>query len=336
MKIGVLGAGTWGMALAALLINNLHDVTVWSAISEEIDCLRQTNVHKNLPGVTLPSKIKYSKNISDAAQGLDIILVVVPSSFVRSTANLLAPHIEDGTIVVTAAKGIEGGSLMTMTEVIEDEISKSRANLYYKVAALSGPTHAEEVALGMPTSIVAACDDESVSVKIAEVFANSCMRVYTNNDVKGVEICGAMKNIIALAAGINNGMGLGDNSKAMLMTRGIAEITRLGLAMGCERKTFMGLAGIGDLIVTCTSKHSRNNRCGELIGRGKGYEEASREIGMVVEGYHALEAAMQLSRKYNVELPITEAVHKVIKNGLSPKLAMHALMTRDLKSELVD
>lgn len=336
MKIGILGAGTWGMALATLLIKNEHNVTVWSALPEEIEDLSKNHKHKNLPGVPLPTSIKYTKNIREAVWEMDIILAVVPSSYIRSTARQLAPYIEDGAVIVTAAKGIEGGSLMTMTEVIEDEISSLRPDLDYSVAALSGPTHAEEVAIGMPTSIVAACDNESVSVKIAETFANSCMRVYTNNDVKGVEICGAMKNIIAIAAGINNGMGLGDNTKAMLMTRGIAEITRLGLAMGCERRTFMGLAGIGDLIVTCTSRHSRNNRCGELIGQGKSYEEASREIGMVVEGYHALEAAMQLSEKYGVELPITEAVHKIIKEGLSPKIAMHALMTRDLKSELED
>ena len=181
---------------------------------------------------------------------------------------------------------------------------------------------------------MSACDDQEISTKIAEAFANSCMRVYTNTDVKGVEICGAMKNIIAISAGTLTGMEHGDNTKAMLMTRGIAEITRLGLAMGCKRRTFMGLAGIGDLIVTCTSRHSRNNRCGELIGRGMTYEEASREIGMVVEGYHALEAAMELSKKYEVSLPITEAVYDVIKGGLSPRDAMNNLMTRDLKSEL--
>jgi glycerol-3-phosphate dehydrogenase (NAD(P)+) len=241
---------------------------------------------------------------------------------------------ENGTVAVTASKGIEPKTLMTMTEIIKDEVDRLRPELKYSVAALSGPTHAEEVAIEIPTSIVAACEDESISVKIASAFANSCMRVYTNTDVLGVEICGAMKNIIALAAGINNGMGLGDNSKAMLMTRGIAEITRLGAAMGCKAGTFMGLAGIGDLIVTCTSRHSRNNRCGELIGQGLSYLEARDRIGMVVEGYHALSAAMELSKKYNVELPITEAVYRVIMDGLSPKDAMLALMTRDLKSEL--
>lgn len=336
MRIGVLGAGTWGIALAALLTANKHEVTVWSALPDEIDELKKNGVHKNLPGIKLPKCINYTKDIKQAAVGAEMILLVVPSSFIRVTARKLAPYIDDGSILVTAAKGIEGGTLKTMTEVIKDELDLLRPELKYSIAALSGPTHAEEVAVGMPTSIVSACEDENISNKIAEVFANSCMRVYTNSDVLGVEICGAMKNIIALAAGINNGMGLGDNSKAMLMTRGIAEITRLGLAMGCKRRTFMGLAGIGDLIVTCTSRHSRNNRCGELIGKGMSYEEASSEIGMVVEGYYALEAAMELSKKYEVELPITESVHKVIHEGLSPKEAMLTLMTRDLKSELVD
>lgn len=334
MKIGVLGAGTWGMALASLLVGNGHDVTVWSAIPSEIDELAENGIHRNLPGIILPKSINYTKDIECIADKSEMILVVVPSSFVRITAEKLVKHLKDGAILITAAKGIESGSLFTMTEIISDVIEKERPELKYQVAALSGPTHAEEVAAGIPTSIVSACEDEEISQRIAEVFANSCMRVYTNTDVKGVEICGAMKNIIAIAAGIITGMGLGDNTKAMLMTRGIAEITRLGVAMGCKRRTFMGLAGIGDLIVTCTSRHSRNNRCGELIGKGMSYEEASREIGMVVEGYHALEAAMQLSQKYDVTLPITEAVYKIIKEDLSPKEAMQALMNRDLKSEL--
>lgn len=336
MKIGVFGAGTWGIALSSLLVGNNHEVTVWSALPDEIDELEKSGEHRNLPGINLPKSIKYTKAIAEAAKDKEMIILVVPSSFIRETARKLAPYIENGAILVTAAKGIEKGTQKTMTEVIEDELSGLCPTLSYSLAALSGPTHAEEVAVGMPTSVVAACEDEEVSDRIAQVFANSCMRVYTNTDVRGVEICGAMKNIIAIAAGINSGMGLGDNSKAMLMTRGIAEITRLGLAMGCRRRTFMGLAGIGDLIVTCTSRHSRNNRCGELIGKGKSYEEASREIGMVVEGYHALEAAMELSRKYDVEMPITGAIYEIVKKGLDPKEAMYRLMTRDLKSELED
>jgi len=334
MKICVLGAGTWGMALSALLCNNGHEVSVWSALPDEIARLKAEATHKNLPGVVFPEGIEYTTDISSAIKGKETVLFVVPSSFIRSTAAKAAEYLEDGMILINASKGIEPDSLMTMTEVISSEIKKIKPTLEYSIAALSGPTHAEEVARGLPTSIVSACEDEKISLKIAEVFASSCLRVYTNTDVRGVEIAGALKNIIALAAGINRGMGFGDNSGAMLMTRGITEITRLGLALGCNARTFAGLAGIGDLIVTCTSRHSRNNRCGELIGKGMKYEDAAKEIGMVVEGYYALEAAIQLSRKMNVEMPITEAVNNVIKNGVSCKDAMLSLMNRNIKSEL--
>ncbi len=334
MNICVLGAGTWGTALASLLVENGHNTVLWSAIPSEIDALRETGVHKNLPGKVLPSSLKYEKDIAAACRGASLVLFVVPSEFIRQTARKAAPFIEPGAILVSAAKGIERDTLYTMTDIIKDEIDRERPALDYKLAALSGPTHAEEVALGLPTSIVSACESEETSMEIAKVFASSCMRVYTNTDVLGVELAGALKNIIAIASGINRGMGFGDNSQAMLITRGAAEMTRMGLAMGCKRRTFMGLAGIGDLIVTCTSRHSRNNRCGELIGRGKTYEEAVSEIGMVVEGYHALEAAMELAKKYEVEMPITEAVYDVIKSGRTPKDAMIALMTRDLKNEV--
>lgn len=334
MKICVLGAGTWGTALAALLVENGHDTVLWSAIGEEIDTLAATRTHKNLPGKMLPEQLKYEKNISAALSGCELVLFVVPSQFIRSTARLAAPHLSDGAMLVSAAKGIEPTTLKTMTEIIEDEINSTRPTLKCKYAALSGPTHAEEVAVGQPTSIVSACEDEETSMRIARAFASTCMRVYTNTDVIGVELAGALKNIVAIASGINRGMGYGDNTQAMLITRGAAEITRMGLAMGCKRRTFMGLAGIGDLIVTCTSRHSRNNRCGELIGRGMSYDEAAREIGMVVEGYYALEAAMELSRKYEVEMPITEAVYDIIKNNKSPRDAMLELMTRDLKNEI--
>lgn len=334
MKIGVLGAGTWGMALSALLAKNGHDVMVWSAIGAEIDLLKSTNTHKNLPGVIFSDEINYTKNIEDACRKMELVLFVVPSEFIRATAAKAAPYLEDGVIVINASKGIEKDTLKTMTEVIADELWKANDGLQYQLVALSGPTHAEEVARGLPTSIVSACEDEETSLKVANVFLNSCMRVYTNNDVTGVEICGALKNIMAIGAGIARGMGYGDNAKAMLMTRGVSEMTRIGLAMGCRRRTFMGLAGIGDLIVTCTSVHSRNNRCGELIGRGMKYEEAVKEIGMVVEGYHALEAAISLSKKYEVEMPITEAVYDIIKNGVTPEEAMHKLMSRDIKNEL--
>lgn len=334
MNISILGAGTWGVALAALLSKNGCEVTVWSPIEREVTSLDSSHEHPNLRGIPLPENIHYTTDIARAASFGEVVIFATPSSFMRSTAEIAAPHIKDGAIIASASKGIERDTLMTMTDIIEDVFAKVRPELSYKIAALSGPTHAEEVAAGLPTSIVAASEDEEVSLALANLFANSCLRVYTNTDVTGVEIAGALKNVIAISAGINRGMGFGDNSGAMLITRGIAEITRLGLAMGCKRRTFMGLAGIGDLIVTCTSRHSRNNRCGEMIGRGMTYDEAQAEIGMVVEGYHALEAAMGLAEKYGVEMPITESVYSVIMKGESPSDALHRLMNRDIKSEL--
>lgn len=333
MKIAVLGAGTWGAALASLLKTNGCEVSLWSALPKEIDMLKSTGEHKNLPGAKMPAGIIYETDISKALFSANVALFVTASEYLRATVKAAAPHLAPGTILATATKGIEKGTLFTMSEVIEDEIKKHTSEKFDTVA-LSGPTHAEEVAKNLPTSIVSASENEAVAMKLAELVSNGYMRAYTNTDIKGVEISGAFKNIIALAAGITRGMGFGDNALAMLMTRGIAEITRIGLAMGSHRRTFMGLAGIGDLIVTCTSRHSRNNRCGELIGRGLSYEEASREIGMVVEGYHALEAGKALAEKYSVEMPITEAVYEVIMNGVSPINAMKKLMSRDLKSEL--
>jgi len=334
MKITILGAGTWGVALASLLSNNGCDVTVWSPIEREVSNLTENNEHPNLPGISLPKNIHYTTNIASAAYGGKIVIFATPSSFIRTTAELAAPHITNGATIVSASKGIEQDTFLTMTEIISDVFAKVCPNLEYNIVALSGPTHAEEVAAGLPTSIVAASLNEDVSLELANLFANSCLRVYTNTDVLGVELAGALKNVIAISAGINRGMGFGDNSGAMLITRGIAEITRLGLAMGCKRRTFMGLAGIGDLIVTCTSRHSRNNRCGEMIGRGMTYEEAKNEIGMVIEGYHALEAAVGLAKKYSVEMPITEGVYSIIMQGESPRDAMIRLMNRDIKSEL--
>ena len=334
MKITVLGAGTWGVALASLLFKNGHEVTLWSAIPDELEELRLTGRHKNLPDAVIPEGVAYDGNIESAIEGSEMLLFVVASAYIRKTAALVSPFLRDGVMLVNASKGIEPSTNLTMTEVISEEVEKAQPTLVYEVAALSGPTHAEEVVKGLPTSIVSACKSEETSRRIAKVFFNSCMRVYVNTDVLGVEIAGALKNIIALAAGANRGMGFGDNAAAMLITRGIAEITRMGVAMGANPKTFSGLAGIGDLIVTATSRHSRNNRCGELIGMGKSYEEAKEEIGMVVEGYYALEAAMELSKKYGVEMPITEAVNSVIKHGVSVKDAMLSLMNRDMKNEI--
>lgn len=328
-KIGVLGAGTWGMALARMLAVHGQNVTVWSAIEKEIDEFSATRRHPNLPGMEIPESILFTKDISVVCQDKDILLFAVPSPFVRSTARAAAPYVPHGQIIVDVAKGIEAETLFTMTQIIADELKDPTV----KLVALSGPTHAEEVAKDLPTTIVSACDDPEVAKTVQEVFANTCMRVYTNEDVLGVELCGAMKNIMALGSGIALGLGYGDNIKAALITRGMAEIVRLGTAMGCRTGTFYGLAGIGDLIVTATSVHSRNNRCGMLLGQGVKPEEAIRQVGMVVEGIHALPAAMRLAKMYHVELPIAAAVNAVVNCGADPRSEVMQLMTRDQKSE---
>ena len=332
--VGILSAGTWGVALARLLQRNGHQVTVWSKFQQEVDALTATRVHPNLPGLTISEDIAFTSDAKTACEGKDILLFAVPSVFVRETAELMAGFIPDGQIIVDVAKGIEPGTLLTMTEVIKDELSKDGKHDHVKLVALSGPTHAEEVALDMPTSIVSACTDLDVAETVQDVFMNSCMRTYTNADVLGVELCGAMKNIVALAAGISVGLGYGDNAKAAIITRGMAEIIRLGLAMGCSEQTFYGLAGIGDLIVTATSPHSRNNRCGMLIGQGVPPQEAIRQVGMVVEGVNALPAAMQLAQRHNVEMPIVTAVNAVVSGVMSPAEMALALMTRDKTSEV--
>ena len=329
-KIGVLGAGTWGMALARMLCKNGHDVTVWSAIPREIDEFSATRRHPNLPGMVIPDEIAFTKEIQTVCEGKDILLFAVPSPFVRSTARSAAPYIPDGQVIVDVAKGIEASTLMTMTEIIADELK----NPTVKLVALSGPTHAEEVAKDLPTTIVSACTDHDTAKFVQDVFWGTCMRVYTNDDVLGVELCGAMKNIIALAAGVSAGLGFGDNTKAALITRGIAEISRLGTAMGCNIATFAGLAGIGDLIVTATSMHSRNNRCGMLLGQGVAPEEAVKQVGMVVEGINALPAAMRLAERYQVEMPIVEAVNAIVNQGADPRDTVSMLMGRDKKPEL--
>ena len=330
-KIGVLGAGTWGIALARLLANKGDEVTVWSALPAEIDELNATKKHKNLPGMMIPVSIKFTKDIKEACEDKEIIVFAVPSVFVRGTAKSAAPYIKD-QVLVDVAKVIEASTLFSMTQVISDELSKNGVNTK-KIVALSGPTHAEEVSRDLPTTIVAACADEEIAKLVQDAFMTSRFRVYTNTDIAGVELCGAMKNIIALASGILTGVGYGDNTRAALITRGMTEITRLGLAMGCSAHTFYGLAGIGDLIVTATSKFSRNNTCGYLIGTGKKPEDAIKEVGMVVEGINALPAAIKLAEKYGVDMPIVFTVNEIVKNNISPNDAAVMLMTRDKKSE---
>ena len=330
-RIGVLGAGTWGIALARVLSNAGHEVTVWSAIEKEVEEFSTTRIHPNLPGMEIPEAVAFTKEIREVCEGKSILLFAVPSVFVRSTAKKAAPYIKEGQIILDVAKGIEADTLFTMTQIIDDEIRNPRV----PVVAFSGPTHAEEVAKDLPTTIVAASEELEIAQRIQTVFSNTCLRVYTNTDVFGVELCGAMKNIMALAAGAAVGIGYGDNTKAAIITRGIAEICRLGVAMGCKMETFLGLAGIGDLIVTATSVHSRNNRCGMLLGQGVPPEEAIKQVGMVVEGVNALPAAMKLAESSHVEMPIAAAVNAVVNGGASAKDQVHALMHRQQKPEII-
>lgn len=330
-KIGVLGAGTWGIALARMLANIGHTVTVWSAHS--IDKLAESRKHPKLGGMEIPESIVLTKALESACRKQDLLMVAVPSVYVRQVVGQAAPFILDGQLIVEVSKGIEPDSLLTMTELIADELSKAEVPKKARLVALSGPTHAEEVAKDMPTAIVSASNDLQAAEQVQNIFMNTCMRVYTNADVRGVELSGAFKNIVALASGISTGLGHGDNAKAAIITRGLAELTRLGVAMGCDAATFSGLAGVGDLIVTATSEHSRNNRAGYLIGKGRTAAEAVEQVGMVVEGINALPAVMELSKRYAVELPIAEAVNAIVKEGAESAEVVHQLMTRDKKDE---
>jgi len=328
-KIGVLGAGTWGMALARMLCVNGDDVTVWSALEDEVKDYSETRRHKNLPKMIIPDELKFTADIEEVCKDKDLLVFAVPSVFVRQTARQANPYIHDGQLIVDVAKGIEPKTYKTMTEVIADELTSD-----VSLVALSGPTHAEEVSIDLPTTIVAACEDIKMAEKVQDIFMNPVMRVYTNTDVKGVEICAALKNIIALASGISAGLGYGDNAKAAIITRGLAEMRRLGAKLGCLDDTFSGLAGMGDLIVTATSVHSRNNRCGYLIGQGYSPEEAVKQVGMVVEGINAIPAAMSMAKEYGVEMPIVTAVDAVINHGADPAETVAKLMGRKKKSEL--
>lgn len=332
-KVGIIGAGTWGIALARVLANAKNEVTVWSAITSEIDELASTNCHPKLPGVILPGNICYTKEIEYVCREKDFLIMAVPSVFVRSTVALAAPYIDENQIVVDVAKGMEPETLYTMSEVILDELKTVCPEKNIHIVAFSGPTHAEEVSRDMPTTIVAACRDMSIAERVQELFEDTCMRVYTNYDIKGVEICGALKNVIALATGVATGLGLGDNTKAALITRGLNEISRLGISMGCNLTTFVGLAGMGDLIVTATSEHSRNNRAGQLIGQGYSAGEAIEKVGMVVEGINALPAALQLAQKHQIDMPIVKAIDAIVNNGKKPDEAVRELMARKQRSE---
>lgn len=332
-KIGVLGAGTWGTALARMLAGNGCDVTMWSALPDELKAMSVTHAHPNLPGMCLSADMHYTADIEEICGDRDVLLFAVPSVFVRSTARKAAPHIPDGQLIVDVAKGVEEKTLMTMSEIIEQELAADGKHTHCNVVALSGPTHAEEVARDMPTLIVAGSPDEAAARKVQQIFTTPTFRVYTNTDRRGVELGGAVKNVIALAVGIAMGLDYGDNAKAALITRGNAELARLGVAMGCKAETFAGLSGMGDLIVTCTSMHSRNLHAGMLIGRGKDVETAKKEVGQVVEGINALPAACKLAKKYKVEMPIVNAVDDILSGRLAARDALATMMGRQLKQE---
>ena len=330
MKVAVIGSGGWGTALAMLLLENGNDVTLWSYAEEESKVLRETGENPMLKGVPLPKELKLTTDL-DCVAGCGVVVLATPSFAVRSTARQMAPHLTAGTVVVSVSKGIEKETSTTLTEAIHEELGPD-----YPVVALSGPSHAEEVGRGVPTAVVSASKDQKAAELVQDLFMSPRFRVYASDDVTGVELAAALKNVIALCAGCCDGMGCGDNTKAALMTRGLTEIARLGVAMGGRKETFAGLAGVGDLIVTCTSMHSRNRRCGILIGKGMEPAQAVKEIGAVVEGYYAAANAKTLADKLGVEMPIAAAAYEVLYHGKDPKVVLQELMTREKKHEIED
>lgn len=327
-KVCVLGAGSWGTALARVLAVNGHAVTVWSIDPKEVEMLSTCHEQKDkLPGVVLPENVEIIGDMGEAVKDREMLVIAVPSPFVRSTSKALSAYYKEGQVIVNVAKGIEEDTLMTMTDIISDEIPAAT------VAVLSGPSHAEEVGKDIPTTIVAGSKSQEVALYVQDMFMNSVFRVYTSPDVTGIELGGSVKNVIALAAGMIDGLGYGDNTKAALMTRGVAELMRLAKAMGGSLETIAGLAGMGDLIVTCTSNHSRNHNAGYLIGQGKSYKEAMQEVKMVVEGVYSAKAAMALSKKYQISMPIIEAVNQVLFEGMNARDAAITLFNREKTSE---
>lgn len=327
-EIGIMGAGSWGTALALVLNKNGHHVTVWSYKKEEVEKLSKTRENESkLPGIKLPEELCFTSEISEAVEGKEVVVLAVPSSVTRNTARKMRDFVKEGQILVTVSKGIEERTLMTLTEQIEEEIPQA------DVAVLSGPSHAEEVSRELPTTVVAGAKTRETAEYLQKIFMNDAFRVYTSPDVLGIEIGGALKNVIALAAGTADGLGYGDNTKAALITRGIAEITRLGVAMGGKLESFGGLTGIGDLIVTCASSHSRNRKAGYLIGQGRTMRQAMDEVKMVVEGVYSAKAAKALAEKYEVSMPIVSEVNEVLFEGKKAEDAVRDLMMRDGRKE---
>ena len=326
-RTAVIGSGTWGSALAMLLSHNGHDVTVWSAFQEEIDGFLATRKHPNLPGADFPESILFTSDLEKAMADKEILVLAVPSVFTRGTAAKMAPFYKEGQIIVSVAKGIEEKTLKIQTEQIEEEIPGSI------VTCLSGPSHAEEVSRGIPTTCVAGARVRKYAETVQKTFSSPVFRVYVSPDLLGIELGASIKNVIALAAGIADGLGCGDNTKAALITRGIAEITRLGEEMGASAETFAGLSGIGDLIVTCASMHSRNRRAGILIGKGYTAQQAMDEVKQVVEGVYSAKAALALSKAYGVSMPLVEEVNRILFENKTPQQALNDLMHRAFKAE---
>ena len=330
-KISVIGSGGWGIALTILLHKNGHDLTIWSFDKKEAEELKKTRQNKTkLPNILLPEDVKVTDDLKEAVDDKDILILAVPSKAIRSVSKSLKNIIKDNQIIVNVAKGLEEDTLKTMTDIIEEELKDKNP----KVAVLSGPSHAEEVGRGIPTTCVVSAHNKELTLYLQNIFMNPSFRVYTSPDMLGIEIGGALKNVIALAAGIADGLNYGDNTKAALITRGIKEISSLGVAMGGEQSTFYGLTGLGDLIVTCASMHSRNRRAGILLGQGKTLDEAIKEVNMVVEGVYSAKSALMAAKKYNVEIPIIEQVNAVLFENKNAAEAVNELMIRDKKLEI--
>lgn len=329
MKTAVIGSGAWGTALASLLCKNGHDTTLWCRTPEKAAQMQETHINPRLSQVTLPEKLKFSGDPACAA-GCSMVVIACPSFPIRAVCRAVAPYIPKDAVVVSVTKGIEEGTLLRMSQVVSQETG------HETVVALSGPCHAEEVAIGLPTGCLAACEDKASAEFVQDAFMSDTFRVYTSPDIVGAELGGALKNVIALCAGVITGLGFGDNTKAMLMTRGLTEMARLGVSLGAHKDTLAGLSGIGDLIVTCTSLHSRNNRAGILIGSGKTPQEAIAEVGAVVEGYYATKSAWELCQKQQVDMPIIHAAYQVLYENADARKTVAALLTRQRRAESED
>ena len=328
MKVAVIGSGAWGTALAIRLHKNGHEVTMWTFEKELISEMESTRRNPRLPVAELPQGLAISPDYA-CASGCKMVVIASPSAPMRSVCRGVAPYLDEDAVLVSVTKGLEQGTQLRMSEIVAQETGK-------QVVALTGPSHAEEVAIDIPTGLLAACADQSLAEFVQDAFMSDTLRVYTSPDAVGAELGAALKNVIALCAGVSDGMGYGDNTKAMLMTRGLTEVSRLGISLGAKKETFAGLAGVGDLIVTCTSMHSRNRRAGILIGQGKDPQTAMKEVGAVVEGYYAAKSAWELGQRQGIDMPITEAAYKLLYEGMPVDEAFRTLLQRQRKTEIED